>query len=84
MSKGKKLTPIQKKELDKKAEQYAIEFRKKLNLGDEPITDIFSLDYTKEFLLLKFPNEMNISGAYIEKTGREKTYKCIYINTKMT
>ena len=62
MSKGKKLTPIQKKELDKKAEQYAIEFRKKLNLGDEPITDIFSLDYTKEFLLLKFPNEMNISG----------------------
>lgn len=81
MSKGKKLTPIQKKELDKKAEQYAIEFRKKLNLGDEPITDIFSLDYTKEFLLLKFPNEMNISGAYIEKTGREKTYKCIYINT---
>lgn len=49
MSKGKKLTPIQKKELDKKAEQYAIEFRKKLNLGDEPITDIFSLDYTQEF-----------------------------------
>ena len=81
MSKGKKLTPIQKKELDKKAEKYAIEFRKKLNLGDEPITDIFSLDFTKKFLLLKFPNEMNISGAYIEKTGREKTYKCIYINT---
>ena len=46
MSKGKKLTPIQKKELDKKAEQYAIEFRKKLNLGDEPVSAPYWVSFT--------------------------------------
>jgi Zn-dependent peptidase ImmA (M78 family) len=81
MSKENKLTEVQKLELDKKAEKCALDFREKFNLGDEPISDIFSLDFTKEFLLLKFPNEMGISGAYIEKAGRENSYKCIYINT---
>lgn len=81
MSKENKLTKLQKCELDKKAEKCALEFRRKFNLGEEPISDIFSLDCTKEFLLLKFPNDMGISGAYIEKAGREKPYKCIYINT---
>lgn len=75
------ITKMQKEELDKKAKRRASEFREKLNLGDEPIGDIFSLDFAKEFLFLKFPNEMGVSGAYIEKTGRENPYKCIYINT---
>lgn len=81
MSKESKLTKVQKEELDKKAKKCVLDFRKKFNLGDKPISDIFSLDFTKEFLLLKFPNEMGISGAYIEKLGRENPYKCIYINT---
>lgn len=81
MSKGIQLTRAQKEDINKKAQKYALEFRKKFGLDDEPIQNIFSLDFTKEFLLLKFPNEMGISGAYIEKKGREKKYKCIYINT---
>lgn len=75
------LTPEEKRILDKKAERYALDFRKKFKLGMSPIDNIFSLDVAKEFLLLKFPNDKKVSGAYIEKMGREKPYRCIYINT---
>jgi Zn-dependent peptidase ImmA (M78 family) len=68
-------------ELDNKAYKCANEIRKKFNLGDNPLPDIYSLELSKEFLLLKFPNDYKISGVYLEKKGRDKTYKCIYINT---
>lgn len=61
---------------------YVEDFQKKFNLNiNEPIKDIFSI-VDSSFLVLKFPNKMGISGIYIEKKGREKNYKCIYINTR--
>ncbi|PNT91572.1 hypothetical protein CDQ83_17520 [Clostridium thermosuccinogenes] len=65
--------------------EYIIEcvstFRKKFELGEhEPINDIFSI-VDESFLILKFPNKMGVSGVSTEKKDRNKTYKCIYINT---
>jgi Zn-dependent peptidase ImmA (M78 family) len=66
--------------LRKEAEDKAIEFRKLFDIDEKPIHNIFSLAFAKEFFILKFPFNEKISGAYIEKKGRNKTYKCIYIN----
>ncbi|ELC8365437.1 ImmA/IrrE family metallo-endopeptidase [Clostridium perfringens] len=77
-----KLDKEEKNKLEKEAEIKALEFRKKYNIKEEPIDDIYSLAFAKEFFILKFPFKEEISGAYIEKKGRgDIKYKCIYINT---
>lgn len=66
----------EKKTFDSIAKVRAEEFRAKYRFSD-----INSLEILKGFYILKFPNELGISGAYIKKRGREKDYNCIYINT---
>lgn len=76
---------IDKKQLEKKinaeVEEKVSFFRNKYNIEEKPITNINSLAFAKEFFIIKFPFNGEISGAYLEKKGREKVYKCIYINT---
>lgn len=71
-----KISKDEKKIYDSIAKDRAEEFRNKYLFSD-----INSLEILKEFYILKFPNELGISGAYIRKKGREKDYNCIYINT---
>lgn len=68
--------------LDIEAQAKAKDFRERFNIEEKPIDDIYSLAFAKEFFLLKFPFNKDVSGAYIEKKGRNnEIYKCIYINT---
>ncbi|WP_415292200.1 ImmA/IrrE family metallo-endopeptidase [Clostridium perfringens] len=72
----------ERKKLENEAALRALEFRQKYNIKEEPIDDVYSLAFAKEFFILKFPFKEEISGAYIEKKGRgDIKYKCIYINT---
>lgn len=61
-------------------------FREKFNIKNaEYIKDI--VDFMKEkddILVLKFPNEIGVSGMFTLKKDRNKEYKCIYINTNET
>ena len=76
---------IDKKQLEKKLNAEVKEkvsfFREKYNIEEKPITNINSLAFAKEFFIIKFPFNGEISGAYLVKKGRNKIYKCIYINT---
>ena len=72
----KKLSNDEKVIYDKIARERADEFRSKYMFKD-----INSLEILKEFYILKFPNDLGISGSYIRKKGRDKDYNCIYINT---
>lgn len=58
----------------------AQEFRQAWKLPDAPIKDINSLVETKEFLLLRFPNDYGISGIYLKKKDGDRYVNCIYIN----
>lgn len=75
-----KLTKKDKMELDKKARLCVDIFRKKWNLQIDPIKDLQSLVKAKGFLLLKFPNDLGISGVFMNKKDRDRDYGCIYIN----
>lgn len=66
--------------LIEKAHNAARELRDRWGLGNNPVRDFESLVSSKDFFILKFPNDKGISGVYIEKKGREKTYKCVYLN----
>ncbi len=65
------------------------DFRKKFNLNipeewqsNESKSNIFELMLKKDnILLLRFPNNLNISGMFLSKKELNKTNKCIYINT---
>jgi len=67
--------------LDQKAYKAAEKLRGMWGIEEVPIDDLESLVVAKGFFMLKFPNNNEISGAYIEKRGREQVYKCIYMNT---
>lgn len=70
-------------ELKKDVIEKVYDFRRKFNIKDEPIKDIYSLAFAREFIVLRFPFNQGISGAYIEKKGRgDKIYRCIYINNR--
>lgn len=77
------LTKDEKIALDQKAIQSVHSFRKIWGIPEKPIEDIYSLVKSKEFLLLRFPNEYKISGVYLEKKDRDDNfYRCIYVNNK--
>lgn len=51
----------------------------------ECISDIIALMKEKDdILVLKFPNEIGVSGIFTLKKDRDKEYKCVYVNTNET
>lgn len=67
--------------LDQTAYEAAAKLRGMWGIQEVPIDDLESLVIAKDFFMLKFPNDKEISGVYIEKKGRACVYRCIYLNT---
>ncbi len=55
-------------------------FKKMFHLEKNAIIGDISRILDEEFIILKFPNKMNISGTTFNKEDANVTYKCIYIN----
>lgn len=56
-------------------------FRSQFNLDDKLITIDMLENLNDDLIVLKFPNNLKVSGACMEKKDIDKVYKCIYINT---
>lgn len=65
-------------EVYKNIKEFKVDFMKDLK-NPYDIIEIFK--NKEDFLVLEFPNKMNISGITMIKKTRNIDYKCIYINT---
>ncbi len=57
------------------------QFRDMWSLKEEPIQDIFLEAVNRNFIVIEFPSNFQISGFFVEKKDRDKMFNCIYINS---